>query len=260
MQKPVVVEKIDRAVSTDAERRIAQMENGSCPRVRTGVKYLNIENGEEYQCLAGGFAWPSLRASGHAVIVGVHIAEENHVFICLEEHRHKTVRGLLEGAYRLHQRYAANCNTVGFQWVGTCTEPRALEVARFNETVKSELYFSPANDYIQKNSDDFQAYVEKFYFLFGQARLTVGRCQSLRNVLENFDTQNIEADSFEKGYPAIVALGGVVSFLDTVRPWLREPYAWETPINEEDVLWREEREIYRIERIQNIYDDYSLLD
>jgi len=199
--------------------------------------YRNKKTGDEYCHIAGGIGWPGDNVPGYALIVGVEKTEDPEPrFFVLAEIEDHNVTGLLLKCVGVRERYG--------YW-------KSSEILRhfFGDNIRYKpiildvnfklsdadgygeihgLWVYPPDDFY--HVDYFEIYVRQIRECLtpnseGKKKLQIGKCNALRNHLQNFSTDSIKKLNTKrnvKDYPAVFALGGLIHTLLKRKPWLSD--------------------------------------
>jgi hypothetical protein len=203
---------------TDIDRRIARITNTEI-RITRRIRYENMETGEQFLCLGGGFAWPGVKP-GFAVVLGVQEREGGHVYRAIAEAEAQDVRSLLQGTSALFLRYGKNCQEIPWMWYGDHTSGLTGLLHKFNEGLPIEDRFYLAMPPHHEDQNAFATYCQTILsVLQGQEkRLYLDSCDGLRSHLSTLDAEKA-AKGNPGECPAIAALGYVLSAFYQYEPW-----------------------------------------
>lgn len=190
------------------------------------IIYLHTESGQEFSHIAGGLAYPSAYAPGFVAVVGVDWVEgdaEPPIRV-LDEAESHTVEGLLNECLKLRERYGyPEYRGILDLWIGDHERFLTL-VGDFNlkhsKDNKHGVYIAPPPDLDQP--DHFEIFMRRLQGLLGSRkagkRLFLEGSTPLQNQLQNLPPDALDdADRF----PALLALGGLVHHLMSVKPWMQ---------------------------------------
>lgn len=217
----IITEKVAQTQLDIGERHISRILGESALQLPKSVVYTDTESGEKYLTLAGGFAWPGTRP-GFIVVVGVQNIERP-VYRLLTELEETDVRLLIREGFALYQRYGLNCKEIPWQWYG---DPEhglnqfARDFNRGRKTPKQMFYLTHPLHF--GDSDQFGIYCRLLLSMLQRQEkmLFLGDCARLRSYLNVLDSEMVVKGRVED-YPAIDALGYVLSALHQYEPWLR---------------------------------------
>jgi len=185
------------------------------PIVERPFWYENTETGQCYYDLYGCIGWPTDVSGGrvmpgYVAVVGVVKPKEDGktlqdvVFQLLAEGESRSVPAMLEMIVRLRQEYGFGLHPELLQgWYGDPDRfimPVALKNERLTQQGKerAEILIIPSTDYC--NPDAFKDYMHALQGVLVDKRLFFGNCKILRKHLH----------AFERGNPAVMAVGGLV--------------------------------------------------
>ena len=224
---------------------MARIRQEPPPRATRTVRYVNTVTHEEYLCLAGGFAWPGLKP-GYAVVVAVQQTEDEGapLFKTIAEVEEYDVETLLQKTWELYLMYGVNCITIPWSWYGDPETGLSPFMDRFTRKLldtgeERPFFLVPPPQY--REPDAFGAYCRTVYSLLRPERkqLILGVCTRLRAQLNEMGNLAAVTGNVEE-YPAIAALGYVLSAMITYEPWMmeiEEPYSRMREEADTDSLW-----------------------
>lgn len=221
--KCIITEKVIAGPSIhEAAIRIAHVNNEPPPRVVRSVRYFNTETSEEYLVLAGGFAWPGTKP-GFAVAIAVTGDGDAPQFTVLAEAEAWGVEALIRASYNLYEKYGINCKQMPFLWYGDTESGYSTFIHRHNQELSkkaSSMFFLTPSPH-QGSTDAFPLYLQTIYQLVDEKkkRLHFGSGSKLPSYLRQLTRVSVHHGD-EHAYPAIIALGSVMSALVTYTPWL----------------------------------------
>jgi hypothetical protein len=208
----------------DGEIVIAKLLEESRPRQMLQVRYQNTLTGDIYLCLSGGFAWPVNSVSGSSdavtpgfvfVVAVMEHPEDNDkvVYKVLAEVEQHGATALIADADALFHTYGANCGILPWSWQGDPDDENRMFLDAFNQ--QNNRYGENNYFYLSSppNSKNKQAYPELVRSLLvpDNKVLFIGKESNLPNYMLNNTNRQ-----------AIVALGYVLDYFQTVQPWLRD--------------------------------------
>ena len=221
----------------EAAIRIAYVTGEPPPRVTRAVRYINTETSEEYLVLAGGFAWPGMKP-GFAVVVAVIDNGHGPHFRIIAEAEAWSVEELLKAAHDLYEKYGINCRQIPFLWYGDPESGYAAFIHRFNEElskINRHSMFILVPSPHQGSADAFPLYLQTIYQLVDekQKRLHFGTRSKMPSYLRQLSRATSHHGD-EHTFPAVSALGSVMSALINYSPWLAD---LSRPISHERNPW-----------------------
>jgi hypothetical protein len=185
--------------------------------------FLNLETRETYLWLAGGIGWPCKDLPGFVVVVAVSKmpgeGADAPLFTCLDELEDDGIEGLLEGCLRFRDRYRPEKNDTLFRfWYGD-PDPFVTELNRFHLKLLKEdekaYGISASAPYDFEKPNHFDLYRRRIKSLGeGKSLIIARKCTALLNRLQGVPKEQDSGD-----FPAVIALGGVVSSLMVSHPW-----------------------------------------
>lgn len=218
---------------TDDDIRIAQLEGRPVPKAQRPVRYENLETGEEYLCLSGGFGWPGLKP-GFSLVLAVQQSEDgkNHLYKTLEEVEEKNIQVLLQHSFDLFQKYGKSCKTIPWEWYGDPENGLNEFLYEFDTHLEKEDSFYLTYPPHFKEPNKFEIYCQTIFATLqeGNKRLFLGPCKRAQSYLNQFNDEQVYKGTPEDN-PAISALGYAVSALTTWKPWLRDT---SVPVEDEE--------------------------
>jgi hypothetical protein len=220
----------------EAARRIAHLNGEPAPRVTQAVRYWSTETSEEYLALAGGLAWPGQKP-GFAVVIAVMGDGTAPRLKVTAEAEAWGVEELIRFAYDLYEKYGVNCRQIPFLWYGDIESGYSTFIHRFNEELSKRaqnVFFLTPSPH-QGSPDAFPLYLQTIYQLVDEKkkRLHFGTRSKLPSYLRQMGRATAHHGD-EYTFPAITALGYVVSALTSYTPWLVEV---SRPVIDEHAPW-----------------------
>ena len=200
---------------TRAGRIAAHAMGKPMPRRERPIRYKNRLAGDEYLALAGGFAWPGERP-GFAVILAAQQLQEDEepIFRALAEIEHDNVEELIKGAIDLYDRCGLKeCREIPFKWYGDYDN--RLDDFIQKRKGRSRLALVPPPYFEEPNR--FDIFCRKILSVY-EKRFTPGPCTRLFAYLNQFSSNYVRGKDIDE-YPAIFALGAVLTALLDYRPW-----------------------------------------
>lgn len=218
----IITEKVTQAKLDIGERHISRIIGESTIKLPKSVVYTNTVTGEKYLTLAGGFAWPGTRP-GFAVVVGVQNIEAP-VYRVITDIEEIDVRVLVRGGFALYQQYGMNCREIPWQWYGDPDHGLnqfARDFNRGRRTPRQMFYLTHPLHF--GDPDQFGIYCRLILSMLQrqEKRLFLGDCDRLRSYFNVLDSEMVVKGKVED-YPAVAALGYVLSALHQYEPWLRK--------------------------------------
>ena len=190
--------------------------------------FEHSETKQTYRFVAGAVAWPGLRPSGFAVVVGV--AVEDHpvkkipALHCLAEIEEENITKLIFGSVKLRKEYMAR------EWYGDVESPNSPFLYSVNKDLQqaeqASFWLIPAYNIKQPGSFSYYARLIGDHLKADEKLLFLGDCTRLQGYIEHFPEEAGVKGTPEE-FPAIAALGYAVASLRNYRPW--EYYGQQDP-------------------------------
>ena len=209
-------------------KRLAIIESRPIPRQTMSYRYVNVLNGEEYLCVAGGLAWPGTR-KGFAIVVGVTEVDDGIIhYNILEEAEQESILPLLRDAYNLYLKYGQGANGKGFtvmpwQWYGDPESGYNEALRKFNEWLeKHDKPRMPPINYPahHKDTKKLVVYAQTIHDVaMPPGRLSTGDSHKILNYIKMFEGVD-KGTVRERDWPAIAALGYVLTWMHEYEPWI----------------------------------------
>ena len=228
-------------------KRLAMIESKPIPRQTVSYRYVNSLTGEEYLCVAGGLAWPGSQ-KGFAVVVGVSSPSDGVIqYNILEEIEQESILPLLRETYRLYLKYGKGLKIIPFQWYGDPESGYNEALRKFNEWLeKNDKPRMPLINYPShyKDSNKLAIYAQTLHDIaMKPGKLKIGNNHATRKYIQLFEGVDKGAVK-TRDFPAIAALGYVLTWLHEYEPWIAHEEQDEYPILQtfEDYAYRIEEE------------------
>jgi len=203
---------------------IAQIKGQEMPKRKIAVRYQNLETGDLYLCLSGAIAWPGEKP-GFILLGAMQEIEgkADPVLVGLEEHQDSFIRNLILKARELSRKYTENCAAVPFSWLGDPETGYNSMIDRVKWVFrKRQLYFNL--DYPPHYDDKaaFRVYCRTIFSLGKKdvKRISLARCPILNKELSQILSDEIIQKSKVSDYPAVAALGYLLTYFIEYEPWL----------------------------------------
>jgi hypothetical protein len=194
--------------------------------------FKNEQTGDEYRLLSGGGAWPG-KTPGFAVVVAVDRKDNPKLKIphlrVLAEVEEADPMKLIQQCIKLRDDCFVH------PWYGNPNTPMEEFLHQINrelrEFQKPDFYLIPPPHINDPKNFDYYATTIKNCMrkdTDGNRVLLIEGCEKLRAYLENFPEDGHLKGTAEE-YPAVAALGYVITSLGLYQPWQRvpeEPFDW----------------------------------
>jgi len=249
---------------------IAQIKGKEIPRRKLAVRYQNLETGDLYLCLSGAIAWPGDKP-GFILLGAMQEVEgkADPILVGIEEYQDSDIRNLILKARELSKKYTQNCAAVPFSWLGDPETGYNSMIDRVKWVFrKKQLYFNL--DY-PPHYDDKAAFRVYCRTIFSMAkkdikRVLLSKCPILKGEIGFVLSDEIIQKSKVSDYPAVAALGYLLTYFIEYEPWLivedLRPAIPTLFDDYEKVALKEEEQslkaLYGEDLVDNLWDDGPL--
>lgn len=207
-----------------ATRRILRLEGRPVPKPVKKVRYENLENGDRYLALSGGFCWPSA-GPGFAIILAAQEVDDKIIFKVLAESQERSPQLLISGAHDLWKKYGYNCIENRFLWFGDPDSTHQTFITKFNQnrprSRRNQDFFLAEAPHL-KETDRFNYYASLIIQL---AHNKIRRfkidpsCINLLTGMEKIFPSDLNRRMITES-PQINAVAFCLSALYEYKPWL----------------------------------------